>query len=144
MWSAYTCGSCSLTCGTGTQTCTRTKTTQESNGGSCSGTASKTQDCNAQACAAPACPAVSSPTGYLKVTAKLTMKATATGSDTDAAFKAKVKTAIAVGGDTCENDVTIDAFAKSSNSAVVDATVRYPVDATAASREAAIHRAVAP
>ena len=56
------------------------------------------------------------PTGYLKVTAKLTMKATATGSDTDAAFKAKVKTAIAVGGDTCENDVTID-NAKSSNSA---------------------------
>ena len=143
VWSAYTCGSCSLTCGTGTQTCTRTKTTQESNGGSCSGTASKTQDCNAQACVAPACPAVSSPTGYLKVTAKLTTKATATGSDTDAAFKAKVKTAIAVGGDTCENDVTIDAFAKSSNSAVVDATVRYPVDATVASKEAAIHKAVA-
>lgn len=143
VWSAYTCGACSLSCGTGTQTCTRTKTTQESNGGSCSGTASKTQDCNAQACATPSCPDVSSPTGYLKVTTKLTMKATATGSDTDAAFKAKVKTAIAVGGDTCEDDVTIDAFAKSSNSAVVDATVRYPVDATAASREAAIHRAVA-
>ena len=143
VWSAYTCGACSESCGTGTQTCTRTKTTQESNGGSCSGTNTKTQDCETQACAPPACADISSPTGYLKITTKLTMKATATGSDTDAAFKAKVKTAIAVGGDTCENDVTIDAFAKSSNSAVVDATVRYPVNATAASKEAAIHKAVA-
>ena len=98
-WSAYTCGVCSETCNTGTQTCTRTKTTPESNGGSCSGTWSKTQDCNTQVCAPPACPTVSSPTGYVKVTTKLTMKLTALGSDTDAAFIAKLKTAIAMGAD---------------------------------------------
>ena len=97
VWSAYTCGVCSETCNTGTQTCTRTKTTPESSGGSCSGTTSKTQDCNTQVCAPPACPTVSSPTGYVKVTTKLTMKLTALDSDTDAAFIAKLKTAIAMG-----------------------------------------------
>ena len=141
-WSAYTCGVCSETCNTGTQTCTRTKTTVESNGGSCSGTTSKTQDCNTQVCAPPACPTVSSPTGYVKVTTKLTMKLTALGSDTDAAFIAKLKTAIAMGADTCENDVTALTLTKGAN-AVADVTVQYPVDATTATQDSAVHKAVA-
>ena len=142
VWSAYTCGVCSETCNTGTQTCTRTKTTPESNGGSCSGTTSKTQDCNTQVCAPPACPTVSSPTGYVKVTTKLTMKLTALGSDTDAAFIAKLKTAIAMGADTCENDVTALTLTKGAN-AVADVTVQYPVDATTATQDSAVHKAVA-
>jgi hypothetical protein len=70
------------------------------------------------------------------------MKLTALGSDTDAAFIAKLKTAIAMGADTCENDVTALTLTKGAN-AVADVTVQYPVDATTATQDSAVHKAVA-
>ena len=42
-WGAW--GSCSQTCNEGIRTKTRTKTTEEANGGTCIGLASKTEPC---------------------------------------------------------------------------------------------------
>lgn len=47
-WSAW--GSCTRSCGSGTQKSTRSKTVQESNGGTCSGLSEKSQSCNNQGC----------------------------------------------------------------------------------------------
>ena len=47
-WSAW--GSCSKSCGGGTQKSTRSKTVQESDDGTCSGLSEKSQSCNSQGC----------------------------------------------------------------------------------------------
>ena len=51
-WTDWTCDMCSATCGGGTQTCTRSCTNPPPScgGSSCSGPASKVQDCNTQPC----------------------------------------------------------------------------------------------
>ena len=50
-WSDWTpSGSCSKSCGGGSQKFTRDKTVSESNGGSCSGSNEKTDSCNTQDC----------------------------------------------------------------------------------------------
>ena len=47
-WGRYT--SCSKSCGGGTQTRTRVKTTEEQNGGSCAGGTLEVNDCNTDSC----------------------------------------------------------------------------------------------
>eukprot|EP01128_Nolandella_sp_AFSM9_P004201 TRINITY_DN1848_c0_g1_i1.p1 TRINITY_DN1848_c0_g1~~TRINITY_DN1848_c0_g1_i1.p1 ORF type:complete len:516 (+),score=77.39 TRINITY_DN1848_c0_g1_i1:195-1742(+) len=47
-WTSY--GTCTANCGGGTQARTRSKTIVEANGGTCSGAASETQNCNEAAC----------------------------------------------------------------------------------------------
>jgi len=49
-WSAWE--SCSKSCGGGTQTSTRSKTVQETNGGTCSGSSERSKSCNSQSCPA--------------------------------------------------------------------------------------------
>ena len=50
-WSSWTpIGSCSKSCGGGSQKSKRYKTVSESNGGSCSGLSEKTYSCNTQKC----------------------------------------------------------------------------------------------
>ena len=45
-WNDWQIGQCSVTCGGGTRTNTRTKTVQESNGGVCTGEATLQESCN--------------------------------------------------------------------------------------------------
>ena len=49
-WSDWQVGECSVTCGGGTRTNTRSKTVEEKNGGSCIGEPKPTEDCNKQNC----------------------------------------------------------------------------------------------
>ena len=49
-WGEWRNGHCSVTCGGGIRTKTRTKITEESNGGTCNGTASQTEICNTNHC----------------------------------------------------------------------------------------------
>ena len=49
-WSEWQIGQCSVTCGGGTRTNTRTKNVEESNGGVCTGNPTAQEDCNTQNC----------------------------------------------------------------------------------------------
>ena len=49
-WGEWRKGPCSVSCGGGIRTKTRTKITEESNGGTCNGTASETEICNTNQC----------------------------------------------------------------------------------------------
>ena len=49
-WGEWKLGECSATCGNGTRTNTRTKLTEEQNGGTCSGSTNETETCNVQNC----------------------------------------------------------------------------------------------
>ena len=49
-WGEWRNGPCSVSCGGGIRTKTRTKITEESNGGTCNGTASETEMCNINQC----------------------------------------------------------------------------------------------
>ncbi len=51
-WSSWSCGACSVTCGGGTQSCTRscTNPSPSSGGADCVGSATTTQACNTQSC----------------------------------------------------------------------------------------------
>ena len=49
-WDDWIIGECSQTCGTGTRVNTRTKKVLEEYGGTCSGQASKTEECNTNPC----------------------------------------------------------------------------------------------
>ena len=55
-WGAW--GSCSQTCNEGTHTKTRSKTTEEAHGGTCTGLASETESCIPTYC----------PSNYFKIT----------------------------------------------------------------------------
>ena len=49
-WSAWTHGSCSATCGSGTKNNTRVKIVQERNGGKCQDKTWEIQECNERDC----------------------------------------------------------------------------------------------
>ena len=55
-WGPYS--ACSVTCGDGTQTKTRTKSVEESGGGTCSGEDKKTVSCNDGECISPGIPSL--------------------------------------------------------------------------------------
>jgi len=150
--SAWSCAACSAECGTGTRTCTRTVTTQASNGGTCNDALSKTENCNTQACAAPFPPPPPpiTATGYLTISAKLSLASSAwPTSESQAAFEAALKTSIAAAADLGEASVTIDASTRTARrrgllaaGVEVDLTVKYPVDGTAAVRDLVVDDAV--
>merc|ERR1711981_1457011 len=49
-WNPWQWGPCSKTCGTGTKNATRTKLVEESNGGTCTGSDTKTDTCATNGC----------------------------------------------------------------------------------------------
>ena len=55
-WGEWKFGECSATCGNGTRTNTRTKLTEEQNGGTCSGSTNETESCNVLNCPGKLCP----------------------------------------------------------------------------------------
>ena len=50
VWGAWQNGDCSVTCGDGTRTNTRSKTVVENNLGGCTGAATEQESCNDQSC----------------------------------------------------------------------------------------------
>ena len=50
VWDDWIVGECSKTCGTGTRKNTRTKLVVETNGGTCSGQPTETEECILQEC----------------------------------------------------------------------------------------------
>ena len=50
VWRPWTIGKCSVTCGGGKRINARTKSVEESHGGTCSGLATETKDCNTVSC----------------------------------------------------------------------------------------------
>ena len=50
-WAEWTTGTeCTVSCGTGTRTKTRTKNVEEQHGGACTGADTEQEDCNTQEC----------------------------------------------------------------------------------------------
>ena len=49
-WSSWNIGDCSVSCGGGSLTKTRSKTVEEANGGTCGGQSSDTEICNPNLC----------------------------------------------------------------------------------------------
>ena len=51
VWAEWTTGTeCTVSCGTGSRTKTRTKTVEEQHGGACTGAETEQEDCNTQEC----------------------------------------------------------------------------------------------
>ena len=49
-WTDWQIGQCSVTCGGGTRTNTRSKSVEENNGGKCTGDSTAQENCNDQSC----------------------------------------------------------------------------------------------